>query len=398
VRRRATALAALPALTLALALAGCAGDAELPAGLRSVDGHATTHAPSATGKATSPAVADVALRAGERFLSVRLPSPYTPKAPQGIGTDDYRCFLVDPGLRTDQLVSGVQIAPDNPEVVHHVIVSKVEPRLVAAARALDARDAGEGWTCFGGAGLAGTRGGDLDDADWVGAWAPGGGERVMADDIGIPLAKGTQLVVQMHYNLLAGTGPDQSTVRLRLSEAKGSDKQALRTMLLPAPVELPCRGNRTKGLCNRTVAVADLKRRFAEEPATADLLHLLCGPVKPGPVQSCTRTIHERGTIRAVAGHMHLLGRAITVDVDKGTAQARRVLDIPVWDFDDQASRPLAKPVRVGPGNTITVTCTHDQGLRDLLPAYEGTPERYVAWGEGSTDEMCLGIVLMTPR
>ena len=239
---------------------------------------------------------------------------------------------------------------------------------------------------------------DLDKADWVGAWAPGGGERVMADDIGIPLARGTQLVVQVHYNLLAGGGTDRSTVRLRLSEAAGSDKQALQTMLLPAPVELPCRDDRTKGLCNRTVAVADLKRRFGEEHATADLLHLLCGPIVPGPVQSCTRPIRDEGTIRAVSGHMHLLGRAITVDVNKGTPQATRVLDIPTWDFDDQGSIPLKRPLDVGPGDTVTVTCTHDQGLRDLLPAFEGTKDRYVAWGEGTTDEMCLGIVLMTER
>ncbi|WP_377641637.1 hypothetical protein [Oryzobacter terrae] len=399
--RRAAALLAVPSLALGLLLAGCGGDAELPAALRSADGHATTsHGAGATASTTptATAVPDVALRRGERFLSLELPEPYSPKAPEGVGTDDYRCFLVDPAFRTDQLVSGVQIAPDNAAMVHHVIVSKVEPDQVAAATALDAKDPGEGWTCFGGAGLAGTRGGDLDDADWVGAWAPGGGERVMADDIGIPLSKGTRLVVQMHYNLLAGSGSDQSTVRLRLSEAAGSDKQALRTMLLPAPVELPCRDNRTKGLCNRTIAVADLKKRFAEEPATADLLHLLCGPVDPGPVQSCTRTIRDSGTIRAVAGHMHLLGRAITVDVNKGTPQARRVLDIPVWDFDDQASIPLKKPVRVGPDDTITVTCTHDQGLRDVLPSFEGTTDRYVAWGEGTTDEMCLGIVLMTPR
>jgi hypothetical protein len=95
---------------------------------------------------------------------------------------------------------------------------------------------------------------------------------------------------------------------------------------------------------------------------------------------------------------MHLLGRAITVDVNKGTPGARRVLDIPVWNFDDQGSIPLDEPLDVGPGDTITVTCTHDQELRDLLPSFEGTEDRYVAWGEGTTDEMCLGIVLMTPR
>ncbi|HET6968317.1 MAG TPA: hypothetical protein VFI44_08580 [Ornithinibacter sp.] len=392
-RRRAPVVTA----ALALLLAGCGGGADLPSTLRTADTHATTHA--ATPSAAEPEPArDVALREGERFLSIRLPSAYTPKAPEGTGTDDYRCFLVDPGFDTDQLVSGVQISPDNAAIVHHVIVSKVEPEDVARAKALDASDPGDGWTCFGGAGVSGVAGGDLDKADWVGAWAPGGGERVMADDIGIPLVDGTQLVVQMHYNLLAGDGADRSTVRLRLSEAAGSDKQALQTMLLPAPVELPCRDNRTKGLCNRTVAVADVKRRFAEDPATADLLHLLCGPIVPDPVQSCTRPIRDEGTIRAVSGHMHLLGRAITVDVNKGTPQATRVLDIPVWNFDDQGSIPLAEPLDVAPGDTITVTCTHDQELRDLLPAFEGTQDRYVAWGEGTTDEMCLGIVLMTQR
>src|SRR4029079_18316244 len=207
---------------------------------------------------------DVPLGPGERFQSLTLPSAYTPTAPTGTGTDDYRCFLLDPRLGTDQLVSGVQIAPDNAAIVHHVIVSKVEPEDVATARALDANAPGDGYTCFGGAGIAGVAGGDLDNADWVGAWAPGGGERLMADDIGIPLKAGTQLVVQVHYNLLAGSGPDRSTVRLRLSQAKGSRPTPLPTMLLPAPVELPCRDNRTKGLCNRTVAVADLKKRFAE--------------------------------------------------------------------------------------------------------------------------------------
>jgi len=394
------------AAAAALVLAGCGGGG-LPANLRGADSHSSGHgaaaasvAPSTPGvaKATVAPVADVPLRAGERFLSVRLPSAYTPKAPVANSTDDYRCFLVDPKFGTDQLVSGVLITPDNATMVHHVIVSKVPSEGVAAAKALDAGTPGPGWTCFGGAGLPGTRGGDLDNADWLGAWAPGSGERPMASDIGIPLAKGTQLVVQVHYNLLAGSGTDRSTVRLRLSEANGSHKKPLQTMLLPAPVELPCRDGSTTGLCERGAAIADISRRFGEQPATADLLHLLCGPVTPGPVQSCTRPVRTAATIRAVAGHMHLLGRAITVDVNKGTPGAKRVLDIPVWNFDDQGSIPLKKPLDVGPGDTITVTCTHDQALRDLLPAFKGTKDRYVAWGEGTTDEMCLGIVLMTPR
>ncbi len=382
------------AAVLTVALAGCAGAEDLPANLRGKDSHAS-HAAAATSPSSTPATPSVPLRAGERFVEVRLPAAYTPSAPTGTGTDDYRCFLVDPHLTSDQLVSGVEIRPDNAALVHHVIVSKVEPGEVARAEEVDAADPGDGWTCFGGSGIRG-QGVSLDDADWVGAWAPGGGERVMADDIGIPVAAGSRLVVQMHYNLLAGTGSDRSTVRLRLSAAADSRKKALETMLLPAPVELPCRDHRTAGLCSRVVSVADTAERFGESPARADLLHLLCGPVDPGPVQSCTRPVREAGTIRAVSGHMHLLGRAITVDVDKGSAKAQRVLDIATWDFDDQGSIPLDSPVAVSAGDTITVTCRHDQSLRDRLPAFAGQRERYVVWGEGTTDEMCLGIVLMT--
>ena len=44
----------------------------------------------------------------------------------------------------------------------------------------------------------------------------------------------------------------------------------------------------------------------------------------------------------AVAGHMHLLGRSIKVELNPGTAKAQTLLDIPAYNFDDQAIRPLA--------------------------------------------------------
>ena len=43
------------------------------------------------------------------------------------------------------------------------------------------------------------------------------------------------------------------------------------------------------------------------------------------------------------------------------------------------------------------MTCHHDQSLRDRQPSFEKQrADRYVVWGEGSTDEMCLGILLTT--
>lgn len=227
---------------------------------------------------------------------------------------------------------------------------------------------------------------------WLG---PRRGERILPQDVGIPLAAGGFIVVQMHYNLLAGQGPDQSSIRLRVSDDDGT-KQPLETMLLPASVELPCRLGVTGELCDRTASVNDVKTRFGEQTATADLLPLLCGAPPIGQTQSCTRDITEPTTVRAVSGHMHLLGTSIYIDVNQGTPQAQRILDIPVWDFDNQVSHPLDAPVSLVAGDRLTVTCRHDQSLRDRLPAFEGLPERYVVWGEGTTDEMCLGIVLLT--
>jgi len=334
------------------------------------------------------------LRPGERRLTLTMPATYTPSAPHGVGTDDYRCFLLDPHLTKDAYLTGTFVQPGNTDLVHHVILFRVPPDQAQRARALDDSTEGEGWTCFGNSGLE--TGPGLDSAPWLGAWAPGGTESVQRAGFGVPLEKGSQIVMQVHYNLLAGEGQDVSRTLLRIAP-KSAHLTPLETMLLPAPVELPCRREHADGpLCDRDAAVADAKARFGAAGNTADLLHLLCGgKPDPGNVQTCTRTIGEPTTVHAVAGHMHLLGRAIKIEVNRGTPEARTVLDIPVWDFDDQGAKPI-DPVLLEPFDTVTVTCRHEQWLRDRLPAFAGQPDKYVVWGEGTTDEMCLGILMVT--
>ena len=90
---------------------------------------------------------------------------------------------------------------------------------------------------------------------------------------------------------------------------------------------------------------------------------------------------------------MHLLGRSIYVDVNPGTAEEQRVLSIPNYDFDRQGAVPLPEPVQLSVGDKVRVTCTHDQTLRGKLPGVPAEPQ-YVLWGEGTTDEMCLGVLV----
>jgi hypothetical protein len=322
-----------------------------------------------------------------------MPSAYTPSAPTGVGTDDYRCFLLDPKVAKDSFITGFNVLPGSPDVVHHVILFRVPPDLVAQAQQQDARTPGEGWTCFGTSGLGND--GSIDDAPWLGAWAPGGSEQLYGNGLGEPFTAGSRIIMQVHYNLLAGSEPDTSAAEIRLTS--NPDTKALETRLLPAPVELPCRPGKGGDLCDREKALADVRARFGDGPGSiANGLHLLCGGGPAGPTQSCTREVTSPETIRGVAGHMHLLGRSIRIEVNPGTPRARTVLDIPVWDFDNQRSRPTP-PIHLKRGDTIKVTCTHSQDLRDQLPAFATQREdRYVLWGEGTTDEMCLGILLVT--
>ena len=371
------------------------------------------HGPVAHTQSARPAtkaVPGTPLRRGERFLQIAMPGgPYTPSAPS-TGKDDYRCFLVDPHLTSDAFVTGAEVVPGQPAIVHHAILFRVEPGQVAAARAHDAVTPGRGWTCFGNSAVPGSAGlasavNSLDSAPWLAAWAPGGGESVFASGTGIRLAAGSQIVLQVHYNLRAidqADGPDNTQVRLRL--APGSARLApLHTMLLAAPVELPCTPAESGRLCNRDAALVDLSARFGQQAgATVAGLQLLCGgsllAPRAGSTEHCDRTASRSMVVRAVAGHMHLLGRSISVTLNPGAADQQTLLDRKVWDFDNQRATALKHPVIVRAGDTLRVTCTHDAALRGMLPELANEPPRYVMWGEGTSDEMCLGIVLYTRR
>jgi hypothetical protein len=333
------------------------------------------------------------LRDGEQRMTLEMSETYTPSAPYGNGTDDYRCFLLDPGLDQDVWLTGSNVLPGNPQVVHHVILFKVSPDAVAEAEARDNGSPEPGWTCFGGTGLRGEFS-SLEDANWLAAWAPGGDETMTQDGYGVELEAGSRIVMQVHYNLLKGAAPDQSSTQLRWMPGT-TDLTPLHTFLLPAPVELPCRPDHDHGpLCDREAAAVDVHKRFGSEGNTNTFLHILCGTeIAPSETTTCDREISRGMTVIGAAGHMHLLGRKISIQTNPGTDDEQTLLRIPVWDFDDQGSKPI-DPVHLDAGDTVRVTCQHQQWLRDRLPAFATQREdRYVIWAEGSTDEMCLGML-----
>ncbi|GAA2601240.1 hypothetical protein GCM10010435_95790 [Winogradskya consettensis] len=383
-RLKAT-VTALAALSL-IAACGSSPAAAPPASSSAHSGHSA-------GSAAPPA----ALRAGERFVDLSIPQAYTPAAPNG-GTDEYRCFLVDPGLTSTAYLTGSTFLPQNAEIVHHAIFYRLSPEQSADAVAVDAKTPGEGWTCFGGAGVDG-------QTAWVAHWAPGAGETLMPAGYGFEMPPGSKLVMQVHYNLLnvdsSVPATDRSGIKMRLADST-TKLTSLQTALAFAPIELPCEPGATGALCDRATAVADVEKRFgAESGDMVQGLNQQCqggAAPKPGNTQQCDQPIDQDGTILMAAGHMHLLGRSIKVEINPGTPAAQTVIDVPRYDFDNQALVPLPKPVQVKRGDTVRVTCTHDATLRKQLPQLQKLPPRYVVWGEGTSDEMCLGIMVFAAK
>jgi len=338
-------------------------------------------------------------RPGEHFKTLSLPAAYTPAPPSG-ATDDYRCFVLDPGLAGTAYLTGSQVLPQNTDIVHHAILFQVQPKNAADARGHDRDTPGQGWTCFGNAGLDGGAERD-DDAAWIASWAPGTTETLLAPNLGYVMPPDGLLVLQIHYNLLATDGragaSDQSSIRLRYNEGAMT---SLSTELLFAPVELPCTPTESGPLCDRAAAVADVKQRFGVAAGDViDQLSQLCDggrTPKPGLVQQCDNPVQVPLRIHALGPHMHLLGRSIRIDLNPGTANARTLLDIPNYNFDNQAFHPLPTAVTVNPGDVLRMTCTYDTERRKLLPQLSRTQPRFVVWAEGTVDEMCLGIMVAT--
>jgi len=345
---------------------------------------------SATGtvNATTPTVVFIA----------QMSKAHLPQGPNG-GTDDYHCFLVDPKITRDSLITQIEFKPQQRVMMHHAIMFLVGKKDLAAAKAAD--NHGAGWSCFGGTGI-GSGFSSFLTSPWISTWLPGRDKDVLPTGYGTAIAKGAQIVLQIHYNLLAMNGKkiptDQSKVVITAVPAKGSHLKILNTELIPAPVELACPEGVTGNLCDRENSLADMAARTSQSTAMEAVgLNLLCGNFSfmpnPSTTSTCDHRIEQNESIVRITPHMHLLGRSLKVILNPDTPGESTLLDEQNYDFDNQSPTILKVPVQVKSGDNLRIICKFDPTLRQMLPELKSLPPRYVTWGEGSSDEMCLGIM-----
>ena len=350
---------------------------------------------------TLPTQATAATAQKMKRYTVTMTKAHLPAAPNN-GTDDYRCFLLDPKVTEDSIIRSIQFIPQKKNYVHHAIIFRVTDADLAEAIKQDKN--GTGWPCFGGSGLGGMFS-SFVSSPWLSSWAPGRGKDVSPAGYGTPFKKGERFVLQVHYNFLAANGgkieTDQSKIVMETVPAKGTTIKQLHVELFPAPVELACPAGITGPLCDRKQSLIDLAARTSTNSAfEATGINVLCGqdPFKPvaSLTSKCDKAITSNFTIIAAAPHMHLLGRSLKLTLNPGTSTEQTILNVTNYNFDDQSATVVKKPIPVKAGDTIRVECTFDPTLRQKIPQLKSLANRYVTWGEGSSDEMCLGVIAAT--
>ncbi len=293
---------------------------------------------------------------GEPDFVANMETDFTP--PQG--QDTYRCFSIPvSALRGDRYIQGLDVRPGNRKIVHHVIAY---PDPGGKSVALDAAEAGPGYTCFGGPGFDISA--SLNDviagkSFMLGGWAPGVRGYFSPEGAGTKMPGGAndRVVLQVHYHPTGEAETDRTSVGFYFAK-----KPVQKSLLL-----LP--------LVNNTFTIpAGAKEHVVTQ--TFDVPALMAGKIV------------------GVTPHMHLLGKQIKVEITRPGQPTQCLINVPSWDFNWQGAYLYQSPVTAPGGSTVKLSCTFDNSTDN--PFNPNTPPKAVRWGEETTDEMALAFIAFT--
>lgn len=280
---------------------------------------------------------------GEPDLVLSSAEAYTPPP----ATDMYRCFTIPANQTADRWVRGVDIHPGDRTTVHHVIAFIDS---TGASVALDEKDPGPGYECFGGPGFS--------NPGTLGGWAPGSRGLELPQDVAFRLPAGSRVVLQVHYHP-PDAAPRPDRTELAVYWSKQQPKQEMRILPL-------------------------VNQSFTIPPNDPDY------EVKA----SFTVPFFVSAKLWLVAPHMHLLGRSMKVEAALPDASTRCLIDIDDWDFNWQGTYRYREPIAIPPLTRVHLSARYDNSSSNWRNP--NSPPKPVSWGEATTDEMCIAFLGVT--
>jgi len=284
------------------------------------------------------------------------PDPYTPQQ----SPDEYRCFVLPWEETATSFVTGMRATPGMRTEVHHVVVYMAAAADAAGYQALDDAEPGLGYTCFGGPG-----GGN---ASLLGVWAPGGTGRDYPEGTGLRVEPGAVVIMQVHYNTLDQEPvPDVTSLEFSIESS------------VPNEAYMSFWGNPLWTLGGMPIPAGDPDVMHSYSAAPSDLFGI------PIPLR-----------LWMVGLHMHTRGTRALLSVVH-SASDECAIEIPNWDFHWQSLYVLDAPMTIFPGDEVYLECHWDNSAGNQ-PLVDGVPlpPEDLNWGEGTTDEMCLGIAYVS--
>lgn len=275
------------------------------------------------------------------------------------GEDLYRCFVLPTDLPEDRFITAVEVRPGNARVVHHAILlydtsgqaRRFEEQERQRPKADTEADHGPGYNAWMGIGFM-PRNVLTEPSPFVGGWAPGQVPYQVPAGTGLPLPRGADVVLQLHYHRNGRVETDRTRVGLYF--AKGPVARQMQGFAVPAG--------------------------FLYIPAGADRYR----------VRGRLR-VEQDCVLHAVMPHMHLLGREITVRMRPPDGPAQVLVAIKDWDYGWQETYFFRRPIPVAAGTRFDVEAVYDNSAAN--PNNPHRPPRLVLPGLRTNDEMCLAFL-----
>ncbi len=256
----------------------------------------------------------------------------------GLGAGGNRCFVADPGLDRDRLLTAIRVSSSDPRAVAQVTLFALDSDAAeVTAEWLDANDPGLGYSCFGT-----TR---TTDARLVASWSWPTPVLRLPSGTGVRLHAQRKVVVQMHYDVAATSSSFQSATQVELE----LDDQATEAMVLPVSA---------------------------------------AGPLAPG-LESVTvensQPVTREMRVVGIAPRMHIRGKSMTLVSQRGAA-ATCLGSFEHWTFYAGQLFRASSPALLEPNDDLRVSCSFG-----TLGRTEPVP-----FGDAVDDEECVAYLFVT--